>query len=169
VFNELPKRDPSADYARRNIAARRVGNRQCRCGEARPEALIPESDPITCHECQREAEGKSLTDNHHVAGKANDSTTIPVPTNDHVAELNLNQYDWPKQTLENTDGCPLIAGAGRIRGFVDTVMYLIEKLLLPLAKQLETLSPVLRDTLGPKWWVNMDLENFAPKSKKRVL
>ena len=40
-------------------------------------------------------------DEHHPAGRANDPTTTPVPVNDHCAELNPAQEDWPKETLEN--------------------------------------------------------------------
>jgi hypothetical protein len=89
-----------------------------------------------------------------------------VPVNDHRAELSPAQYDWPKATLETPEGSPLLAGAGGIRGFVDTVIYLIKTLLLPKAEMLEVLDEYLRNKLGPKWWENTPLERFAPKPKR---
>jgi hypothetical protein len=161
---KFPERDPEAAYARRAIARRRVGpNAKCACGEARPEALIPNSKPTICHACKRRKEGKTVMDNDHSGGKANNATTMPIPVNDHRAELNQAQYDWPKETRENPDGCPLIAIAGGIRGFVDRIIYLIEKLLLWVPEALEKLSAFLNERLGSKWWVGTDLELFAPK------
>jgi len=43
---------------------------------------------------------------------------------------------------------------------------LIEKGLLWLADMLEKLDQVLLKKLGPKWWVNTEIEQFAPKKKK---
>jgi len=103
------------------------------------------------------------TDNHHVAGKANDSTTVPIPANDHLARLSPDQMDWPKKTLENPDYSPLLRAAACIRGFVDTVVYLIEKLVLWIAEMLEKLDAYLEVKLGRKWWLNTDLKQFAPK------
>lgn len=160
---ELPQRDPIAAYMREATAGRIVGQRQCACGEARPWALVPNSDPATCAKCQRKLEGQSIYDDHHVAGKANNPTTIPIPINDHREELTPAQYDWPKQTRENPKGSPLLALAGCIRGFVDTVVYLLKKLLLPHAEFCEILDIFLAEKLGPSWWVNTPLEDFAPK------
>src|SRR5207248_8773793 len=109
--------------------------------------------------------GKKTDDNHHPAGKANDPTTILVPVNDHRAELSPAQSDWPKETLENTSGCPLLAGAGSIRGFVDTDAYLIEKLLHRGVRMLETLSAILAERLGPDWCINTEVEQFSPRRR----
>jgi hypothetical protein len=166
MTNKLPQRDPEGAWVRKATAARRVGvDAQCACGERRPEALIPQTDPITCHECQRIKKGMSITDNHHPAGEANDPTTIPAPVNDHRAELNTAQADWPKETLENEDGSPLLALAGCMRGYVDTDAYLQNKLLLPRVPMLEALDQFLVERLGPEWWIDSELEKFAPKSK----
>ena len=119
----IPKRDPEGAYVRKTIAKRRVGRRRCLCGERRPEALIQET--VWCAECQRKHQDSTALDEHHYAGAANDATTIPVPASDHRAELTTAQLDWPTQTRENPDGSPALAGAARVRGFVDTVVYLI--------------------------------------------
>lgn len=161
---KIPLRDPSGAYKRKATAARRVGQgSQCACGEARPEALIAGSNPITCAACQRKKKGQATKDDHHFAARANNPTTIPVPVNDHRAELNVAQYDWPKETRENPDGSPLLAGAACVRGFVDTVLYLIEKGLLWVADMLEKLNEVLVKQLGPRWWANTEIEQFVPK------
>jgi len=159
-----PKRDPIAAYQRQVTAARRVGlDRQCACGEARPEALIANRELIVCAECERNSKGKTTMDNHHVAGKPNSPITISVPVNDHRAELSVGQHDWPKETRENPDGSPLLAAAGCVRGFMDTVTYLVNELLLWIAEFLERLNAFLAEALGPKWWLGTPLEKFAPK------
>jgi hypothetical protein len=96
-------------------------------------------------------------DRHHVAGKANHELTIPIPVNDHRAILNEDMQDWPKETLENRDGSPLLAAAACIRGFCDTVIYLIEELLFWIADLLERLHAILIEKFGERYWTNWDL------------
>jgi len=161
---ELPPRDPVDVYVRKAAAARRTGvGKQCACGEARPEALVKNSNPTICAACTRKKRGHTTMDDHHIAAEANNPLTVPVPVNDHRAELSVAQYDWPKETRENPDGCPLLAAAGCIRGFVDWVIYIIKKGLLWTAEMLEALSKFLADKLGLKWWVGTPLERFAPE------
>lgn len=161
----LPVRDPIAAQQRKNVAARRFGpGAQCHlCRESRPEALIAGSNPAICIRCDRERHGRATRDKHHVAGKSNIPVTISVPVNDHRARLSADQRDWPKGTLENPSGSPLLAAAGCVRGFADTLFYLIEKLLLWIPEMLETLDQFLTDKFGPKWWVGSPLEKYAPK------
>src|SRR5215469_5508740 len=104
-------RDPEAAFQRAAIAQRRVGEgAHCACGEARPLALIPGSNPMICAKCLRQKKGHSVMDNHHPFGEANNpKITISIPVNDHRAELNEAQNDWPKRILENPDGSPLLA------------------------------------------------------------
>lgn len=164
MARKLPPRDPVREEHHRTMAARRVGtDGKCACGESRPEALIPGSKPIICAECQRKQKEKTMMDAHHVAGRSNSPVTIPVPVNDHRAVLSPAQYDWPKKTLENPDESPLLAGAGCIRGFVDTGIYLMERLLLWTADMLEALDALLSEKLGPKWWCKTDLDKFVPR------
>ncbi len=164
---KIPSRDPIGAYQRKATAARRVGrNKQCACGELRPEALVRGSKPIKCAACARQKRGQTTQDNHHPAGRANNPTTIPVPVNDHRARLSVEQHNWPSETRENPDGSPLLAAAACIRGFVDTLFYLIDKLLLWIPEMLETLDAFLVDKLGRKWWVGTELEPFARKRRK---
>lgn len=155
----VPKRDPEGAHVRRRVAARRVGSRRCVCGECRPEALVPET--AWCAECQRKHQGHSLADRHHYAGAANDPTTLVVPVNDHRADLTRMQLDWPRQTRENPQGSPALAAAARVRGFIDTIIYLIRRGLLWVAETLEALDAALVTHLGPTWWQTLGLPNVA--------
>ena len=159
-----PIRDPIRAYQRDVTAARRVPeNARCECGESRPRALIRGSDPIICARCDRQTRGKTTLDAHHVAGEANSPVTIPIPVNDHRAHLSVDQYDWPKETLENVDGSPLLAAAGCIRGLVDTLLYLIDKFLVWIPEMLEDMDAIAVEKLGRKWWKGTRLEKYAPK------
>ena len=161
--NKITPRDPEAAYIRKATAARRAGvGAKCACGEARPGALIKNSNPKTCHECRRKTENKSTTDRHHPFGKANSPITISIPTNDHTSELNEAQRDWPKQVRENPDGSPLIAAAGCVLGIIDTVIYLVEKGLCWVADMLVAVDDYLKTQFGSKYWLGTPLEPFAP-------
>jgi hypothetical protein len=166
MSRKLSTRDPSGSHRRRVVAARRAGvDTRCSCGEGRPEALIPGSNPRVCAACKRTTTGQTTIDEHHFAGKANSPTTIPIPVNDHRARLSVAQGEWPKSTLKNLQGSPLIAAAACIRGFIDTIVYLIERGLLWIADMLEKLDEFQVKKLGPQWWVNTEIEQFAPKKK----
>lgn len=163
---KIPARDPVAAHRRKVAAARRVGlHAVCSCGEARPEALISGMKPITCAACQRAANGRTSRDDHHFAGKANSLITVEVPVNDHRARLSVTQADWPKSTVRNSQNSPLLAAAGCVRGFVDTILYLIEHGLHWIAEMLETLDQILVKKLGPNWWVGTEIQQFAPKKR----
>jgi hypothetical protein len=164
---KLPQRDPIGAQKRKSAAIRRVGeNAQCAyCPENRPEALIKHSNPLICTECQRKAKEMSTMDDHHPAMKANNPLKLPVPANDHRAELSVAQDDWPKKTRENPDHSPLIAAAGCIRGFMDYLYYLVEKFLYWTAGMLEDLDAYLIEKLGPQWWLDSPLSRFAPKGE----
>ena len=162
-------RDPIAAFERDARASRRAGVGSCcnHCGENRPLALIPGTNPRICANCQREQLGRLPFDEHHPAGEANDSTTIPTPVNDHRARLSPQQYEWPPKTWVNPDGSPVRAGAARVRGYCETNDYLVCALLIPNAEMLETLDEHLEKRLGPKWWVGTEMERFVPKRKPK--
>jgi hypothetical protein len=165
MAKRLAPRNIKAKYRREAIAARRVGDGQkCKCGEKRTRALIPGSDPMICAKCDRKAKKKTPFDDHHLAGNANSSATLPIPVNDHRAELSEAQHDWPKKTLENPGGSPLLSGAAHIRGFADTVVYLIETFLRWIADMLEYLDTVLEQKSGQKWWRGTNLGSFEPEA-----
>lgn len=138
------------------------------CGETRPGALIRGSNPTVCKSCYREQKGRAIFDLHHPGGEANSRVKIPIWINDHTAELSGLQYDWPKDTLENRDASPLLAAAGRTRGYIDTNGYLMNEMLQQNVELLEALDACLTKRLGPKWWIGTPLERFAPKSRPHV-
>lgn len=161
---KLPQRDPEAAWVRNSITTRRVGpNAKCACGESRPQALIQNSNPKICHQCKREKDGKTIMDKHHVTGQANSPIRVAVPVNDHRAVLNVAQHDWPKLTRENPHKSPLLAFAGCVRGFVDTIVYLVNTLLRWGVLMLEALDAYLTKKYGSRWWIGTDLAKFAPK------
>ena len=163
---ELPPHDPRAAHRWEVIAARRVGrNRQCPCGESRPEALVPGTTPTTCTECERESQGRKRSDIHHVFGKANSPFAMSIPANDHRASLNISQRNWPRKTLVNEQGSPLLAAAAKIRGFSDFIFYMIKEHLLPIAVMLELLDTMLERKLGKSYWKKTKLKAFEPKAR----
>lgn len=163
-MKRLPQRDPINAHKRQARAQRRVGvgARCAGCGETRPEALVLKSKPLRCADCVRLAKGHSLIDQHHVAGQHNHPLTVPVPPNDHRAELSTAQYDWPKDTRDNLSRSPLLAGAAMIRGFVDWVVYLLRKGVLWVADMLEGLDALLLRLLGANWWHGTEVARYAP-------
>jgi hypothetical protein len=129
--------DPIRKYQRKATAARRVGEgARCACGESRPEALLTRSSSIVCAACDRKSKGQTTNDKHHVAGKANSPISVTVFVNDHRAELNTAQYEWPKMTRVNPTGDPNLKIAGGIRGVILLITYL-DKFLLSGAEHLE--------------------------------
>jgi hypothetical protein len=122
---------------------------------------------MNCEECDRRKNDHTIFDNHHVAGKANHALTIPIRANDHNAILSEAQRAWPRDTRENHDSSPLLAGAGCIRGFIDTAKYLMEHLLLWIAEFLEKLDALLRLQLGPKWWNRQEFDEFTNRRKEQ--
>lgn len=160
----LHPRDPRSAYRRQAISARRIGEgNKCACGEDRPEALIGGSDPLICAACDRRKKGRRKTDDHHIAGRANNPMTISIPVNDHRAELSTAQYDWPRRTLQNPDRSPILSAAAHIRGFTDLIVYLLKLCLLWIADMLELLDTIFERKLGKKWWKDTKLESFEPK------
>lgn len=166
-MSKLLKGTPLARYHREAIAERRLGrHRECvLCGETRVLPLEPNSNPRVCTECRRELEGKTIMDKHHVAGRANSDITIPIPANDHRAELSEAQREWPEKTPRNPDHCPLLAGAASIRGCADTIGYLIKNFLW-VAEMLEKLNEYLNEKLGRNWWSNTEFDKYTPRKRK---
>jgi len=168
-MKKIPSRDPIAAFEREARATTRVGagSRCGGCGDCQPLALMPGTNTRICPHGQREQLGRLPFDDHHPAGEANDSTTIPTPVNDHRARLSPQQYEWPSKTCVNPDSSPVRAGAARVRGYCETNDYLVCALLIPNAEMLETLDEHLEKRLGPKWWVGTEMERFAPKRKPK--
>lgn len=162
---KIPPRNPWLAYRREVIAARRIGKgRKCACGESRPEALIPGSNPMICARCDRIAHGRKTDDGHHLFGLAN-PLIISIPVNDHRADLSAAQNDWPRKTLANKHGSPLLVSAAAIRGYGDLMLYLVREHLLSAADILELLDTKLERKHGKRYWKKLKLTAFEPKSK----
>ena len=163
----LPIRDEIAAYQREAVAERRVGEgAQCACGESRAEALISgrRSCNLRCIECNRKRHGQTTIDDHHVAGKANSPITMPASGQRSHSWLTVAQYDWPKETLKNPDGSPLLRAAASIRGSVDVLLYLIDKFILWIPEMLEAHDAFLVKKLGRKYWLGTEIEEICPEA-----
>jgi hypothetical protein len=138
-------------HKRRNRRRGRLGKRaKCKkCAETDPLAL---SGPKECYECGRIAAGKSPFEAHHFAGRNNDRFTVNIPGNDHRI-LNDYQVDWPRQTLRNPDGSPVLKAAGAIRAWLDVLKLIIKRILGWLPEFLERLNEYLCRKLGSNWWL----------------
>ena len=135
------QRDPIRAHQRKSVSARRVGkNSRCKCGEARPEALIAGSKPIICAACQRRKQGLAVIDLHHVAGRKNSAIVAPVNVNDHRAVLSATQFDWPKLATKNRSARELIEASQSLWAVINYIEYLLNRLLRPRAEQLESLA-----------------------------
>jgi hypothetical protein len=166
VDGKLPPRDPIAAHRREVLAVRRVGpDSKCLCGESRPHALLPGSNPTICAKCDRNRRGWKEDDFHHLFGIANSPVKISTPVNDHRGSLSVSQQNWPRETLENRDASPLLASAAKIRGFIDFILYLMQEHLLPIAQLLERLDTILRRKLGTNYWKKLKLTAFEPRSQ----
>jgi hypothetical protein len=127
------------------------------CGESEPAALIKIEGRIICYECKAKALGKSTAEWHHYAGKNNDSFSVPVHGNDHRV-LSDYQRDWPTETLRNPNASPLLKAAASLRGWLDILRLLIERILGWIPPFLESLDGHLSSVIGEQWWVNLDLK-----------
>ena len=159
-------KDPTRAAVRRSIARRRLGqDATCsRCGESRPAALVQRSKPRICARCKRLEDGHRTIDDHHVAGQNNSPHTVPIPVNDHRAELSEAQMDWSRRVRENPEGDPLVAAVARLRGAADTIAYIVKWFIVTAADILECLADYMRQQHGSQWWRGTPVERFAPKA-----
>lgn len=141
-------------------ALRRLGTRnpECNsCGETNPLVLTGHEPDIVCYECKQAASGKSTVEKHHVAGQHNDPTTVPVGANDHRL-LSNQQRDWPKETLQNPSGSPLRKAAGALRGFIEWLTLVLDRVLGWIPGFLEQLDEHLTERNGESWWTEMEVD-----------
>ena len=117
------------------------------CGESDLRALQQVS---LCAECRLRIADKGGVENHHPAGRKNDSFTIPLLANAH-AVLSDSQTDWPRETLSNSAKDLLNILAAWLRAIRDTLLHLAEK-SEEWAKLLERLAAYLSERLGAGWW-----------------
>jgi hypothetical protein len=140
---------------------RRLGIRSPRClepgcDETNPFALIGVHPEVLCYEHAAIRHGRSWLEDHHCKGQHNDAfDRIELPGNDHRV-LNGLQSIWPRETLRNPDGSPLLVAAAALRGWLDVLWLMIERTVGWIPAFLEQLDGWLREQLGPRWWDEFD-------------
>ncbi|MBA2469157.1 MAG: hypothetical protein H0V37_07100 [Chloroflexia bacterium] len=137
-----------ARHARRHRALPK--DARCSCGEADARCLIPTGERVTCYACQSLQAGRSATERHHVAGRHNLDTTVPIPNNEHRI-LSDRQQDWPRGTFRNPDQSPLLQAAAAIRGWLDILILILERAVGWIPGFLEALDAWLCARIGPEW------------------
>ena len=83
---------------------------------------------------------RTTSDKHHLFGAANSPEFVAINVCDHRAYLSTAQRMWPRATLENKDGSPLLTAAAKIRGFCDFICYLMEKHIRPIDLMIELMD-----------------------------
>jgi hypothetical protein len=145
---------------RKEAAFERLGTRQPRCqycNESNPFALQGIYPDIVCYECAAKQAGRAWTEDHHPAGRRNDSFAVKIPGNDHRV-LSVMQDSWPKGTLRNPNGSPLLAAAAKLRGWLNVLDLIIERTVGFIPAFLELLDERLREEWGDRWWDRLGLE-----------
>jgi hypothetical protein len=107
-----------------------------KCGETNPATLTGIDPNILCYECKATKYGRSSIEADHRI----------------LSEL---QREWPKVTLRNPDSSPLLRAAAMIRGWLDILMLLIQRILGWVPQFLERLNEHLNVTIGEQWWINI--------------
>ena len=143
----------SNEDLRRAAARRRLGpDARCKtCGEADELALVT---AVLCYACKARQAGRRDVERHHVAGKNNDPFTVDLPANDH--RVMTGAQDWPSRTLINPDSSPLLRAAAWIRGVLDLLRLVIDRVLGWVPEYLEKLDSDLTRRLGRRWWNELE-------------
>jgi hypothetical protein len=121
------------------------------CDETCPLALTGVEPDIYCYEHDLLRRGRPWLEAHHPLGWHNDPRTVDAPANDHRVLSDL-QLPWPRETLRNPDGSPLLRAAAAIRGWLDVLWLVITRSVGWVPEFLEELDAWLRERVGPRWW-----------------
>jgi hypothetical protein len=134
----------------------RLGTRNPRCtiegcGETDPRALTGTDPNIVCYEHRQLADAKTWVEQDHRPGQHNHPATTAIPANDHRI-LSAMQKSWPRDTLRNPDGSPLLKAAACVRGWLDLLRLILERTVGWVPPFLEMLDAWLRERIGDPWW-----------------
>ncbi len=122
------------------------------CGETDPFALSGAHPHILCAEHRADRDGRSWTEAHHWQGQANDPADVTaIPANDHAVLSNKHQPQWPRETLRNPGGSPLLQAAAALRGWLDALRLILERTVGWIPTLLELLDAYLGEVLGLRW------------------
>ena len=123
------------------------------CAETDPFARTGVDPRILCAEHRADAAGRPWIDGHHNAGRANTPADVSkIPGNDHSAVTHRYQAEWPRGTLRNPDGSPLLRAAAAVRGWLDVLRLIIDRTVGWVPELLERLDAWLRERIGSRWW-----------------
>jgi hypothetical protein len=147
------ERDEFADRLEEKLAD--LGSRAPQCGWGGCDEICPfmltGADPeIYCYEHELLRLGRSWLERHHPPGRHNHPASFATPGNDHRV-LSEFQLCWPRETLRNPDGSPLLQAAALVRGYLD-LLYLVMLLTVPVPVLLEQLDAFLRERIDGRWW-----------------
>lgn len=148
----MSRRAEAALEARRRV----LGSADPRCSvagctEDDPRALTGAEPSVLCAEHAAARDGRSLHEDHHIAGRHNRAATAPIPVNGHAVLTFLQQSAWPTQLLRNPTADPLLRAAASIRGSRETAEIINAKILAPTEAELLQLSEFLCEQLGEDW------------------
>jgi hypothetical protein len=122
------------------------------CEETDPFAMSDTHPNLICAEHRADASGRSWIEGHHVPGRANDPDDVVFPpANDHAVLTELQRF-WPRETLRNPDGSPLLRAAAALRGWLDVLRLILERTVGWIPSFLEALDAWLEQEIGPRWW-----------------
>jgi len=96
--------------------------------------------------------GRSINDNHHVAGKAEYDAYGTIPANIIVCDIERGSVRLPKETLKISEAPAASCRRVNLEGFTNTVYYLIDKLLRWIAEILECRYSALWSKCPPFFW-----------------
>lgn len=154
--------DHEDDEDRLEQRLRQLGTRTPRCSapgcdEADPFALTGAHPDLLCVEHAADRDGRDWLEESHTAGRSNaPADAPPVPANDHSTLTHKHQAAWPRDTLRNPDGSPLLKAAAATRGWLDVLRLIIERTVGWIPGFLERLDEWLRIKIGDRWWGEFD-------------
>ncbi len=156
-FEEMldDRREERTEARLRALGVREPRCSQPGCEERDPFALTGSHPNLLCREHAALAHGRPWLEDHHLAGRANDPTTAAIPGNDHALLSEMQQQEWPRETLRNPEGSPLLRAAACLRGWMDVLWLMLARTVGWIPPFLEWLDHALTATLGAEWWTTL--------------
>jgi hypothetical protein len=121
------------------------------CPVANPFALTGVDPDVVCYEHRADLKARPWLEDHHPAGRHNDPATVQLPGNEHRV-LSGRQGVWPRETLRNPDGSPLLKAAAALRGWLDVLWLIMTRTVGWIPEFLEQLDAWLQVKVGERWW-----------------
>ena len=87
---------------------------------------------------------------HHPSGRQMIRSTVEIPGNEHRVLSELQNATWPRETLRNPDGSPLLRAAAAIRGWLDLLWVVMHRTVGWVPASLEVLDAWLRERVGAR-------------------